>query len=441
MKNRRILVSVAMLLLSAVLLSSASFAWFSMNTTVEVDGIEFEAYSDSLFLEISATSATAGFTPNDITVENSKKALRPVAYGYIGEFGVDGKVYSIQVEEADGYYTDESINYYEVQIKGDANDTKVDANVLDYICINDKLEITEDISAYYVLGAGGLQFKANTDPNYSGALYAKVGNDYVLQNAPEQKLGLYYVVSNIANGNAQYLETNQYYKAEDNGDYCLVNGIHAGSHLKGYYTVTATEVNNPTSGTYYIMNTDNDFVAFAAHAVEDEGLDGYWYRGYSENIDATDPNADAGNISGVIGGMDAQDSDYVLFDTFYIRMAEGSANATNLRISDVTVKGSDDEYALTKAVRVIFICTSSTGEEVARIFYNNETGKFTKLGTNEESTLIDANLIGNTGEVITVDMYVYYDGTHASVATHDALNLSGHAIKVGFEIDKPAYAN
>ena len=438
MKNRRILVSVAMLLLSAVLLSSASFAWFSMNTTVEVDGIEFEAYSDSLFLEISDGT---GFTPNDIKYTNyDKKALRPVAYGYIGDLGVEGKVYSVVATPAEGYYTNSSIKYYERQLKANTNDTKVGTDVYDYICINDKLELTQGISTYYVLGSG-LKFAANTDPNYNGALYAKVGNDYVLQSAPEQKLGLYYLVEATANGDADYVQSNQYYKLEDNGDYCLVNGIHAGSHLEGYYTIEASDAGAPTSGTFYIKNTDNDYVAFEAHNADGNGLDGYWYRGYSENIIPGTPYADAGNISGVIGGMDAQDSDYVLFDTFYIRMAEGSANATNLRISDVTVKGSDDQYALTKAVRIIFICTSSTGAEVARIFYNNETGKFTKLGTNEESTLIDANLIGNTGEVITVDMYVYYDGTHSSVATHDALNLSGHAIKVGFEIDKPAYAN
>ena len=438
MKNRRILVSVAMLLLSAVLLSSASFAWFSMNTTVEVDGIEFEAYSDSLFLEISDGT---GFTPNDIKYTNyDKKALRPVAYGYIGDLGEDGKVYDITPTLLQtGYYTNTSIKYYERQLKANTNDTKVGEDVYDYICINDKLELTQDISAYYVLGSG-LKFEANTDRTYTGNLYAKVGNDYVLQNAPEQKLGLYCLVEATANGDANYVQSNQYYELKD-GSYYLVNGIHAGSHLAGYYTIVATEVTNPTSGNHYIMNSDFDYVAFTAHEANGNGLDGYWYRGYSENIDPTTPNADEGNISGVIGGMNAQNSDYVLFDTFYIRMAEGSANATKLRISGVTVKGSDDQYALTKAVRIIFVCSSSADGQTARILYNNETGKFTNLGTGVESTLIDRDLIGNTGEVITVDMYVYYDGTHASVATHDALNLSGHAIKVGFEIDKPEYAN
>ena len=53
LKNKRILVAVAMLLISATLLSTASYAWFAMNTRVSADGLNVGAYSDSLFLQIS----------------------------------------------------------------------------------------------------------------------------------------------------------------------------------------------------------------------------------------------------------------------------------------------------------------------------------------------------------------------------------------------------
>lgn len=444
MKNRRILVSVAMLLLSAVLLSSASFAWFSMNTTVEVDGIEFEAYSDSLFLEISEDNSD--FTPDDLTINNDKKTLRPVAYGTIEALGTIYTLVATEITSDLEYYTSAGINYYTKSLKADGNDTKVGSE-FDYICANEDLYFGSSVEGLYILGSG-VVLAPVTDATYDGDVFAKEGNDYVKVDNPTSKLGYYYISNTpTACGNVTYVPQNLYYQATTGADgsiveLTLVNGLNAGSRLKGYYTLALTEVSEPVAGqNYYFKNSDNDLVAFTAHTEDGVGLDGYWYRGYSENIVPGTPDADAQNISGVIGGMNAQNSDYVLYDTIYLRMAEGSANATNLRISHVDVQGSDYQYALTKAVRIIFVCSSSAHGQTARILYNNATGTFTNLDTDATSALIDANLIGNTGEVITVDMYVYYDGTHASVATHDALNLSGHAIKVGFEIDKPAYAN
>ena len=51
--TRKLIPAFIMLLVSAVLMSTASFAWFAMNTTVEATGMEVEAKADSIFLEIS----------------------------------------------------------------------------------------------------------------------------------------------------------------------------------------------------------------------------------------------------------------------------------------------------------------------------------------------------------------------------------------------------
>lgn len=60
MKNaRKLLPAIAMLLISAVMMSTASFAWFSMNTTVTANGMQISAKSDQTFLIISATKTTA----------------------------------------------------------------------------------------------------------------------------------------------------------------------------------------------------------------------------------------------------------------------------------------------------------------------------------------------------------------------------------------------
>ena len=438
-QRKRVLMSLAMLLVSAIMLSSASYAWFSMNTEVEVEGIQFEAYSDSLFLEISENNQT--FSPDNLTIDNGKKGLRPVAYGYIGDLSTDGKVYDIGnpnlINIDNEYYTGVG-NYYRKQLKADTNDTKVSGEVYDYICVNEELYTGSPVDGYYIFGEG-LVFEAVTVDSYNGDVYEKDENDYKLVSNPVSTRGLYAISGTPTPlSGATYNPAKVYYALVGN-DYVMVDGLNAGSRLKGYYVLEPSEANNPTSGVRYLLNSDGDYVAFTAHATG-TGLDGYWYRGYSENIDPTVKDSDAGNIVGVIGDMDATNSPYVLYDTVYLRMAAGSADATNLIISNVDVQGSDNENTLTKAVRVIFIATSSKGTEVARILYDNETGKFTNLGTNTENQTITSTLVGNTGEVITVDMYVYYDGTYSSVATHNLLNLSGHKISVGFEIDLPEYA-
>lgn len=450
MKHKRILVAVSMLLLSAVLLSSASFAWFSMNTDVAVDGIEFEAYSDSLFLEISADNST--FLPDDLTLEDTRKALRPVAYGYLADIlGDDGKAYTVVATEvtADNVYYDGTTHYYERQLKADTNDTKVAGTVYDYICVDEKLESASSVENYYVLGSGNddLRFAPVTVNNYVGNVYRKVNNDFefvtnpnTAESATLDTLGLYYVSNAGQELGATKAEANKVYYKLVNNDYVMVNGLNAGSRVKGLYTLQATEISATTDRQVYLVNSDGDYIAFNAKTIAGTGLDGYWYTGYSENINPSLIDGDAKNISGIIGNMNAKDSPYVLYDTIYLRMAEGAADAKNLVITNVDVQGSDDANALTDAVRVIFIATSTNGGEIARILYNQETGKFTNLGTNVKNNLIDATLTGNTAEVITVDMYVYYDGTHSSVATHENLLLSGHKISVGFEIDLPDYA-
>ena len=50
---KKLIPAIAMLLISIVLLSTASFAWFSMNTTVSVTGMEIKAKTDNTYLLIN----------------------------------------------------------------------------------------------------------------------------------------------------------------------------------------------------------------------------------------------------------------------------------------------------------------------------------------------------------------------------------------------------
>lgn len=84
-KFKKLIPALCMLLVSAVMLGSTTFAWFSMNNTVTATGMEVAAKSDELFLAIkygstydkthSETTATSGTT--------TKKELLPVDHGTV----------------------------------------------------------------------------------------------------------------------------------------------------------------------------------------------------------------------------------------------------------------------------------------------------------------------------------------------------------------------
>lgn len=58
--KRRLLSAAGMLAISAAMLSSATFAWFTMNKTVTVDGMQLTAKADSTYLIIGPENTAAG---------------------------------------------------------------------------------------------------------------------------------------------------------------------------------------------------------------------------------------------------------------------------------------------------------------------------------------------------------------------------------------------
>lgn len=84
---KRLYGALAMLLVSAVLLATSSFAWFSMNTTVSVTGLEITAKSDSVYLLIgTGTNDTASeiqaakTTSVELVIDNAGITVHPSAH-------------------------------------------------------------------------------------------------------------------------------------------------------------------------------------------------------------------------------------------------------------------------------------------------------------------------------------------------------------------------
>lgn len=78
MKMKKLIPALAMLLVSAILLGTSTYAWFSMNTEVSATGMQITAKSDSTFLVIvegSTFDNTASTTT--VTSTASEKQLYP----------------------------------------------------------------------------------------------------------------------------------------------------------------------------------------------------------------------------------------------------------------------------------------------------------------------------------------------------------------------------
>lgn len=425
------LFAVAMLLISALLLSTASFAWFSMNTAVNVSGIEFEAYSDSLFLQIS-NKADEGFASSILT-DNDKKSLRPIALG-----SLNGGAYKTAFVRAEGNYSEKlGVNYFLRVEKGEDNDSR---GKCDYVCVNSKLYGASRVDGYYNATDGQIAFSVVTSGEYrTGVYYEKQRNAYVpVTLSVGDSLYGYFTVSvkEACSEGAEYENGNLYYELGDDGGYYPVGGLRLGSSLDGYYVVSSEKKADVAEKgiEYFIKNQKGDYISLGQIA-EGTRLDGsysFWYRGYSSELGKAEPDG----VTAIIEDSKYPQKDenpYYLYDTLYLRMAPGGSNGANLRVSGVTLDGKDSQ---TSAVRVLFVATNGRGE-VAYASYDASAEEKIKHLSGE---VLFGELLGGAAEVIRVELYVYYDGRSESVKTGRDVVLSGHKLGVSFSIDKPYYA-
>lgn len=79
--SKTLLPALVMLLVSAVMLSTASFAWFAMQDTVDATGMNVSVKSDSLYLYIQAAAEEGDAPEASAIVEGNKKSDVGVALG------------------------------------------------------------------------------------------------------------------------------------------------------------------------------------------------------------------------------------------------------------------------------------------------------------------------------------------------------------------------
>lgn len=205
-------------------------------------------------------------------------------------------------------------------------------------------------------------------------------------------------------------------------------------------TVTATgmQVTAKTDHTYLLISTtnskianpseDNKTVEFSgttnlapsAHKTFTTGADaataGNWFTAVSDN-------PQTGVISGT--GTDLEDSNfrqYVLKQTVYISITEGSVAAKDLKVK-ATIADSNDSDSKTDItpIRVLVVC----GENYVEL---------DSTKTDFASTVLK-DAISDT-DIVAVDIYIYYDGTDDGVTTNNSANLAGAKVDLTFSVDQ-----
>lgn len=424
-KTKRLVLAVSMLLVSAVLLATASFAWFAMNTEVGASGLEVEAYTDSLYLQISE-KADADFGTSvlyDVNAAGNNANLKLTTPKWAGE-----NIYTVSKDSMAAevvYYNAENTTAYYKEVANKFGG-------YDYIYANGELEKATDVSAYYTAADFVL---VESSAKVTGDYYEfnKVTNEYEKKTVTDASAKGLYTLNGDTAAATKYAQPGTVYYTKSGDNYVEVKGIKLGTLISDatkayYFTVSASSVTaekaNGTN-TYYVKNNEDysSIGAPAADTVFAEYL--FWGEAYSTDVN----NEQAGNTLTVIPEAELNGK-YYLTKTVYLRMAEGSNHGANLKVSEVKIGGATN--ALSDAIRVLFVATSLADDEAfATATYDNGTKTF-------DNDLLMAAVLGNTDETIKVDVYIYFDGTdeiaeNAQVA--DA-QLNGQSVEFKFTIDE-----
>ncbi len=484
-KKQKLIVSTSLLTLSAILLSTASFAWFAMNTKVSADDFKVEAYSDSQFLQIAKTENELDTNQNQTSISYGTKNVEPLRLVTNKTILINDVIYkalNFTKIEQDGstdkpyeYYDGKSIYYTREDSDADDNNT---SGAYNYVQVDPKnLEQATDVTGYYDLEF----FEIITSETYTNTglkYYEKKGNNYVeVKNlgSGDSLKGMFYIKQNnqtapdpsTLGADAKYTETEAakvakgelvYWVKNSDGSFSVASNLTLGTNMNGYYKVNLTDaavtVDADTvfvADTYYYVangldtNGDNttdltDYVCLGkptpAGTVTDSETKAagytYWGRAYSTELD----DVQADNTLNVLSPTVAN-ADYYLTQTFYIRQGVNTNHASNLRVSDITVGGAYS--SMSPALRVLLVATSSSGE-VAEVRYDAglDTIEHSAKAT-DGSGIMFATLLGDEQETITVEVYIYFDGTDEIAKNTELGVLNGQTVSIEFSIDELDY--
>lgn len=107
-KTLKLIPAIVMLLISAILVSTSTYAWFSMNTQVSATGMQVQAkVTGSLYISAADTKpAAADITLSTVEINNTRALLKPTSTGSLAD-----NAWYKAAANAPGVYTKTSADY------------------------------------------------------------------------------------------------------------------------------------------------------------------------------------------------------------------------------------------------------------------------------------------------------------------------------------------
>ena len=300
MKKRLLITSIVMMIVVAVVLSTATFAWFTSNTSVSASTMTLKAsVSDAAALGIGWTGKAAGTSISSDIYEK----LQPMA-----PKSMDGSSVIALANGADYEYSEGHINFYSSTVKEEAGSIKFNNNGAEqnpmvyhsddldpqvdsfYIRNLSKVNTISNVTVKAVFPGGDATYNVTADIKpvtgknyyiYNGTTFTKVEDatiaDGFVSNVTYYELASAYVLSadTAVDVDTTYytfavtadttFEANTYYKLVDGYYTPASNDDVTGNTGTGIYkkTEVADPTGNPSTSNYYEEIQGNDMIRVA----------------------------------------------------------------------------------------------------------------------------------------------------------------------------------
>ena len=351
MMKGRVLWVFWLLAVLAVITSTASYAWLSINLSATTSGIAVKLRTETEYLQISAQQSE----------------------GYKEEVSFGKESYLLGVSAANEVFL---VTY-------------------GYLPAEGGLIITHDLITEETAESLG----------FTGGVYGGIGRVY---RREASQIG-------IPDDAYSYVD--------------ITETLSLGDSVVGYYRVNDSDIYNTTASngeTVYHYRHERefgiDYVCVGSFSTGDL-LSNRMYWGYAISDDES--SAQGERMLNIVS-VDVPAEGFALHKTVYFRTANASANLSNLRIEEIKIEGLRNY--LTDAMRILFVAKSSRTKEQIVTMYDYEHPEYF-------DGKLFGTILGNRSEIITVDVYIFFDGTHESTFTKNGV-LSNHSVDVLFSVDK-----
>lgn len=223
-KFKKLIPALCMLLVSAVLMGTSTFAWFSMNKTATVDGLSVKANAESIYLLISNTQASTtaeaiqgenggkGFTTVSETVADAQ--LKPSALATKATKDGVKETTITDYSDVNSWYTADAIDASASDVKQDSEKklTTFDGYVFTYTY---RLTLAKGSTATTNLKVGTCTFKAEGGKTIDAARVLVVCGENTEEFKPGTTAGTVTLAENISDSTVVEVKVYVYIDGND----------------------------------------------------------------------------------------------------------------------------------------------------------------------------------------------------------------------------------